>query len=214
MSPTACHPQHVIHIPQFERLANRQHLMKCVGAMHAYVREGDNKAEKLRLFRNMGGDFETDQSKEMACHIVEVLLTIAKGRDPATEKKRGFYPYTKKAAESTAAFKATPFPSFALSLTALYPFIVREKDKWPELMKKYLHPMSATGLWPVATLNRYLSFFSLFRANRDKLFKCYESQGGKYHGAESRVALAPSEVVTDFTTLSSSDEDSVDADFM
>ena len=80
--------------------------------------------------------------------------------------------------------------------------------------------MSSTGLWPVAVINRYLSFFSLFRSNRDcvqdQLFASYEVQGGEYHGPEPKTTTRGKsrEVVMDVTALSSEDEDSVDADFV
>ncbi len=201
---------------KFERLANRKHLMKCAGVLHAWVREGSDadKKIKLELFRNLGGDFQSDMSQHMAYRIVQTLLTVSKGRDAGEDNKRGYYPYTKKASYSTKVFKSSPSSWFATSLTVLYPFIVRDKDKWPGLLKKYLHPMTATGLWPVAVINRYLSFFSLFRANRDQLFACYESQKGDYHGPESGPTLVTN-VITDLATLSSEEsEDSVDADFV
>ena len=56
----------------------------------------------------------------------------------------------------------------------------------------------------------------MFRAKKDKLFASYEAQGGDYHGPETLAAtrVPSSEVVKDLSTLSSDEEDSIDADFV
>ena len=201
---------------KFERLGNRVYLQECAGGMHAWLREGsdEEKTKKMELLRSMGGDLKTDLEKHVGYRIIELLVHIARGRDPDPDKKikRGYYPYGNKAAFSSRAFKLVPTPSLATSFTVVYPYLVREKVKWPELMKKYLHPMSSKGLWPVAVVNRYLSFFTLFRSARKNLFECYEAQGGAYHGAETVPRAAA--VVVDVENLSTEDEDSVDADFV
>ena len=40
------------------------------------------------------------------------------------------------------------------------------------------------ALWPYPTVNRYLNFYTLFRAKRTQLFALYEQQDGDYHGPE------------------------------
>ena len=189
---------------KFERLGNRKYLQECAGGMHAWLREGsdEEKTKKKELLRSMGGDLKTDLEKHVGYRIVELLVHIAKGRDPNPDKKqmRGYYPYGNKAAFSSNAFKLVPTPCLATSFTVVYPYLLREKVKWSELMKRYLHPMSSRGLWPVAVVNRYLEFFTLFRSARKNLFACYEAQGGAYHGAE-KVPKAPA-VVVDVENLS------------
>ena len=49
-------------------------------------------------------------------------------------------------------------------------------------MKKVQHPMHA--LWPYPTVQRYLNFYTLFRAKRTQLFALYEQQDGDFHGPE------------------------------
>ena len=52
-----------------------------------------------------------------------------------------------------------------------------------ESHEKIQHPMHA--LWPYPTVNRYLNFYSLFRAKRTQLFALYEQQDGEYHGPDN-----------------------------
>ena len=89
------------------------------------------------------------------------------------------------------------------------------------MKKKYFHPLNATatGLWPANILKRYMRFFSLFRANRDKLFASYESQDGIYHGAETAFRtvmndMSPNKLTQkDIDEMSDESSDSVDGDF-
>ena len=77
--------------------------------------------------------------------------------------------------------------------------------------------MNATGLWPVNTLRRYMSFFALFRASRDALFASHETQEGTYHGPEVRTVMndMPPTTITqkDIDEMSDDSDDSVDGDF-
>ena len=153
----------------------------------------------------------------MGYRIVELLVRIAKGTAPTDDNKRGFYPYGKPSAVSTSIFKLNPPPWYSIALTFLYPYIVKSRTEWGSLEKKYSHPMNATGLWPVAVVNRYMSFFSLFRSNRDKLFCVYEEQDGTYHGPEPsfKTVLTDKQLTPkDIDEMSSDTEDSVDGVFL
>ena len=156
----------------------------------------------------------------MAYRIVEFLVRVATGRGPTKANKWGFYPYGKPAAVSTMVFKATPSPWFASALTFIYPYITKPRAQWEELALKYTHPLNATGLWPQNILKRYMSFFSLFRSSRLKLFASYESQNGIYHGRDTdhttivTTTCAPDKLThKDIEAMSSDDEDSVDGVF-
>ena len=155
---------------------------------------------------------------EMAHRIVELLVRVAAGRPSTDDNKWGFYPYGKPAAVSTMAFKACPSPWFANALTFLYPYLTKPKDQWKELKKKYTHPLNATGLWPANILKRYMSFFSLFRSSRLRLFASYESQNGIYHGTDTdhrpvTTTDEPKLTQQDIDNMSSDSEDSVDGVF-
>ena len=88
-----------------------------------------------------------------------------------------------------------------MTITELYPFISRDKDKWPDLMAKLAHPM--TALWPWLTVNRHLNFHCKFREHRKELFSAYESKDGIYHGPEK----------TNDSDSTSEEEDSMDDEF-
>ena len=76
-------------------------------------------------------------------------------------------------------------------------------------MNKFQYPL--TGLWPYPVVNRYLNFFTLFRAKRKQLFTQYEQQDGEYHGTTTLVINNPD---MDVSQLSEdSGFDSVDNDF-
>ena len=64
------------------------------------------------------------------------------------------------------------------------------------------------ALWPFATVNRYLNFYSLFRAKRTRLFALYEQQEGEYHGPDATPTPAPAS-----TSVANSDGES-EADFI
>ena len=127
--------------------------------------------------------------------------------------------YGKPAVVSTVAFKASPSPWFTNALTFIYPYITKPKAQWKELKLKCTHPLNATGLWPQNILKRYMSFFSLFRASRLKLFVSHESQNGIYHGRDTdhttivTTTSAPKLTHQDVEAMSSDDEDSVDGVF-
>ena len=106
-------------------------------------------------------------------------------------------------------FQALPNSFFSATLTELYPFIRTTRDKWPDVMNKFQYPL--TGLWPYPVVNRYLNFFTLFRAKRSQLFTQYEQQDGEYHGTTTLVINNPH---IDVSQLSEdSGFDSVDNDF-
>ena len=155
----------------------------------------------------------------MAYRIVELLVRVAAGRGPTEGNKWGFYPYGKPAAVSTMAFKTCPSPWFANALTFLYPYLTKPRAQWKALQLKYTHPLNATGLWSANILKRYMSFFSLFRASRLKLFASYQSQNGIYHGKDTdHVTIvtttdAPKLTQQDIEAMSSDSEDSVDGVF-
>ena len=63
---------------KFERLANRQHLMRCAGIMHHWVREGsfEDKKEKLALYRSLGGDCKTEMADDAAAGMKAAALAL------------------------------------------------------------------------------------------------------------------------------------------
>jgi len=208
---------------KFEKLHNRQHLLQSVTVIYQFIHRGDAAAvkRKVLLYRNMGGAMRTNEESEMAYRIVELLVCVAKGREPNDENTRGFFPYGKPASCSTMAFKSCPGPWFANALTFLYPYLVKPKGQWDSLKAKYTHPMNATGLWPQNILKRYMSFFALFRASRSKLFASYESQNGIYHGRDTAiprtvttgVSSSPKLTQKDIEDMSDESDDSVDGVF-
>lgn len=205
---------------KFEKLGNRPHLQKSASVIHHWVHEGDAEAvnEKIKLYREMGGNLSTEVEKQMGYRIVQLLVIIAKGKPPTDLNKRGYFPYGIKPAYSTKAFKNCPSSWFSNSLTTLYPYILKERSQWDGQDKKFSHPMNATGLWPSAKVKRYMTFYTLFRANRDKLFACYEEQEGVYHGAEP-LSIGPPKDTTplaqeDVDNMSSDSSDSVDGVFV
>ena len=86
-------------------------------------------------------------------------------------------------------FQAQPNAVFAATLTELYPFLRTTRDKWTAVMGKFQYPL--TGLWPYPVVNRYLNFFSMFRAKRKQLFTQYEEQDGEYHGTTTLMINNP-----------------------
>ena len=60
-----------------ERVSNRLFLTSCVGTLYAWVREGDDedKKNKLAIFRNLGGDLESDLEHYTAYRYVYILYT-------------------------------------------------------------------------------------------------------------------------------------------
>ena len=128
-----------------------------------------------------------DLAEDMAYEVVNALVSYAAGFE--REGKKGpyfFYPYGKPAATSTASFKKLPDAWFAVTLASMYPFVLREYQKWDAIKKKFAHPM--TGLWPWGTVNRHLCIRERFTANRESLFAAYERKGGDYHGQDKEVA--------------------------
>ena len=106
-------------------------------------------------------------------------------------------------------FQAQPNAVFAATLTELYPFLRTTRDKWTAVMGKFQYPL--TGLWPYPVVNRYLNFFTMFRAKRKQLFTQYEEQDGEYHGTTTLMINNPH---IDVSQLSEdSGFDSVDNDF-
>ena len=214
---------------KFEKLHNRSHLLHSAGILHDFIHDGnaEDVKRKLLLYRNMAGDMSTNEDSEMAYRIVELLVRVAAGRAPSDDNKYGFYPYGRPAAISTTAFMGCPSPWFANALTFLYPYLAKPRSQWAELGKKYTHPLNSTGLWPVNVLRRYMSFFSLFRASRLKLFESYQSQDGEYHhGKEPEphspaaptnrkrtVSHSPQLTQQDIDDMSDESEDSVDGVF-
>ena len=70
--------------------------------------------------------------------------------------------------------------------------------------------ISVSANWSLV-VNRYLNFFTLFRAKRRQLFTQYEQQDGEYHGTTTLVINNPD---MDVSQLSEdSGFDSVDNDF-
>ena len=95
----------------------------------------------------------------------------------------------------------------------MYPFVRTERTKWDTISKKVQHPMHA--LWPFATVNRYLNFYSLFRAKRNRLFALYEQQEGEYHGPDTTPTPTPAPASTSVANSDGESEaDIVDEDFV
>ena len=65
---------------KFEKLQNTNHLVRSVSVLHAWVHTGPpaDVKHKVALYRNLGGAMDTDEAREMAFRIVELLLIIAK----------------------------------------------------------------------------------------------------------------------------------------
>ena len=209
---------------KFEKLSNRKHLLTCAGVIHSWIHEGGTQAtkNKIKLYRELGASLKDDDEKEMGYRLVELLVIISKGKGPDDDNKRGYYPFGSQGANSTMVFKSLPSSWFANCLTVLYPYIVKPKDQWDAQRKKYSHPMNSTGLWPQSTVKRYMSFYSLFRANRSKLFASYEDQEGNYHGPEpyssqvmdDQSPMSQPLTQKDIDDMSDETEDSVDGDFL
>ena len=123
---------------------------------------------------------------DMAYEVVNALVSYSAGVE--RDGKKGpytFYPYAKPAATSTASFKKIPDTWFAVTLASMYPFVLRDYQKWDTMKKKFAHPM--TGLWPWGTVNRHLCIRERFTANHESLFAAYERKGGEYHGPDKEV---------------------------
>ena len=74
-----------------------------------------------------------------------------------------------------------------------------------------------TGLWPYPTVNRYLNFYTLFRAKRIQLFALYEQQGGEYHGPDTTItqpSVAAVSASVETCPGDESDPDFADAEFV
>lgn len=207
---------------KFEKLQNKKHLLKAAEPIHDFIHSGNDEdvKRKVLLYRNMAGPMHTTEEKEMAHHIVELLVRVAAGVPPNDNNSYGFYPYGKSAAGSTQAFKACPSPWFANALTFLYPYLTKPVTQWKELSKKYSHPLNANGLWPINILRRYIRLFTTFRSSRCNLFKAYELSNGTYHGKDGenqRTAVSRKEVSQmteeDIEEMSDEPEDSVDGVF-
>ena len=116
---------------------------------------------------------------------------------------------------STLDFKYLPCSFLSATLAEMYPFVRTERTKWDTISKKVQHPMHA--LWPYPTVNRYLNFFTLFRAKRTQLFALYEQQDGEYHGPDTIITQPSAAVVSTSVETSAgddSDPDFADADFV
>ena len=210
---------------KMEKLANRTHLLARLGTIHAWVRQDPQlKVQKLELIRNLGGNLENDLEQETAYRIVEYLVSVAAGRSPDDDNKRGYYPFGEKAGTSTEHFKNCSFTWFAHVLTAAYPFIRADRDKWGLERAKKAHPLNATGLWLLFTIKRYQKFFKLFRSRLAILFESYEEQDGDYFGAEPAPVIKVSTggersckrslTMADVEAMSDEDEDSMDREFV
>ena len=120
----------------------------------------------------------------MTHEVVRTLVSFSMGTERQSKNGTYYhYPYGKKAATSTKAFKQIPDAWFAVTLATMYPFVVRDRAKWSTMLDKFAHPL--TGLWPWGVLKRHINFRSRISVTRDSLFEAYERNGGTYHGNEA-----------------------------
>ena len=86
-------------------------------------------------------------------------------------------PYSEYAAKQTNAFKDIPPSWFAVSLSALYPFLAADKTTWETLKNTVAYP--CTSLWPVKVVKRFIYFIDTLFSKHSKMFSSYQNMGGQ-----------------------------------
>ena len=138
--------------------------------LHNWVREG-NKEARLKFVRALGDpgtvtlplqdepqDSCATLADEMAHEVVRTLVSFSMGTERQSDNGTYYhYPYGKKAATSTKAFKQIPDAWFAVTLATMYPFVVCDRKIWSTMLDKFAHPL--TGLWPWGVL--YVFYFNV-----------------------------------------------------
>ena len=203
---------------RFFRLANRKLLSSCANELNRFVDPAVPESTKLKLLsiRSLQ-DHSNGYFADTCALVVQALLNYTNGRSSSASNSYGFYPFGKPAGQSIANFKAIPFPWLAIAMTEMYTFVYKDKDKWPELLKKCAHPM--TQLWPWPTFSRYINFITVFRSNRKAMFARYEEDGGKYSELKPKATVTKKKTrkkaaaVAAESTDEEEEEDSLDADF-
>ena len=185
---------------RLQRWSNKRVIVTSVRPLHHWVRQGD-KNVRLQCLRNLGLDPGTTLPAEeplpvkelvSMCHagLVEFLLDFASGKvlpgelnkkDEAITRRQK--PYCEHAGKETNAFRNVPPPWFAVTLAALYPYLVEEQNMWTKRSKQsFAYP--CTGLWPVKVVKRYVHFINVTTEKLTKLFDNYEKNGGEYYTME------------------------------
>ena len=135
---------------------------------------------------------ETLTAAEMvtACHshLVEFFLQFASGHVKAEEynPKTGNLlskrqpPYGTKVGSNSHYFRSVSPSWLAITAASIYPFLVADKKEWSDLrVKSFAYKI--TGFWPVRLLRRYNHFNNVYREHLQRVWRNYESTGGKYY---------------------------------
>ena len=194
---------------RLQRWGNKRAILACARPLHHWVRQGDVTV-RLQCVRNLGLDAETDLPadetltvKELVtmCHVgvVEFLVDFACGKVLPGEVNKNDKiilqrqrPYSEGAGRDTNAFKNVPPPFFAITLAALYPYLVEEQSMWSKRTKQsFAYP--CTGLWPVKVVKRYVHFINVTFGQLEDMFNSYEKFGGEYHTLDDNGPQSESE---------------------
>ena len=205
---------------RINRITNKAFISNNAVSLYAWVREGDPET-RMRCLRALGdpGDLDlpvdgepiqtsSQLIRQMSFAITATLVNVSCGRGGTEENEYGYFPYGKKAAESSDAFCTLPDAFFTMTLAEIYPFVARDRSAWGKMLKVCNHKM--TGLWPWGKLNRHMQFRKQFRINRVDLFKGYEEAGGEFHGREpdAHVKRRKRKAKKKSTTVDAADDDS------
>ena len=145
-------------------------------------------------------------TRECVGMIVSTLVKYSEGSDSGNPNTRNrTFPYGKVAATSTRAFKKIADACFASTMTALYPFVKAEEDKWDKMLKTCAYPV--TALWPAAVIERAVWYRHAFQVKRQSVFKTYEASGGIYHGPDEDVTSRRRATSTEVTYVSDSESE-------
>ena len=164
---------------RFQKWTNKSLVVACVPELHTWVRSGPkgSKKERVECLKALTRSSTSPDDDGRTCQslVVKALVQYSRGKEGAK-----VWPYGDKAHNTTGGFKKISSPTFAVTLSCMYPFIVEDKSKWDSLLGKSMYPIKQ--LWPKGVICRFMNFNQAFHTNRKDIFDSYQASGGTFHG--------------------------------